>query len=308
MTVHTSWTLDALVAAYEQHLHRTRGLRDTSFAKHDLYVRRFLRGVFGGDPIDVGRLDPAAVVEFMLRSTEGFRPRTVGTVATVLRSFFRFLRATGLSDGRLEDAVPSVAQRRLAALPLGLTDDELTRLLASASTTAGPCAARDRAIVVCFSGLGLRPCELGDLRLDDIDWRSGTLHIGAHKTRREGVLPLPREVGRAIVAYLRTERPKTSERRVFVLHGKQKRGAPLGRSGASQVVAEALRRAGIDARIRGAYVLRHTLASRMVRHGTSLKEVADFLGHRSLDTTAIYAKLDLPALCEVALPWPEVTP
>lgn len=304
MTVHASWTLDALVAAYGQYLHRTRGLRERTFEQHAVYVRRFLRAALGDDPIDLGRLDPADVLEFMLRSTDGLRPRTVGTAATSLRSFFRFLRAQGLCDARLEAAVPSVAQRRLAGLPLGLTDDELTRLMASAADASGPCAARDRAILASFAGLGLRPCELADLRLDDIDWRAGTLHVGAHKTRRDGVLPLPRDVGRAIVEYLSTERPKTSERRIFVRH---RTGGPLGRE-VSRVVVRALRAAGIDAPIRGAYVLRHTLASRMVRRGTSLKEVADFLGHRSLDTTTIYAKLDLPALRDVALPWPEVTP
>ena len=150
--------------------------------------------------------------------------------------------------------------------------------------------------------------EVADLRLDDIDWRAGTIHIRAHKTRRAGVLPLPRDVGRAIVAYLRVERPKTTERCVFLLHGSDGRSSPFGRGRVSGIVARALRRAGIRAPIFGAHVLRHTLASRMVRRGTSLKEVADFLGHRSLDTTAIYAKLDLPALRDVALPWPEVTP
>lgn len=307
MVVHTSWALDALIAEYGQYVRRTRGLRQRTFDLQVVYLRRFLCGALGSDPIDVRRLDPADVLGFMLRCTEGLRPRTIGSAAAALRSFFRFLRAQGLCDARLEAAVPSVAQRRLESLPLGLSDEDLARLLRTAASGSGPCALRDRAVVVTLAGLGLRPCELADLRLDEIDWRAGVVQVGAHKTRRDGVLPLPRDVGAAIVAYLRTERPQTDQRRVFVHHGARRRGAPLRSADVSGIVAEALERAGIVAPIRGAYLLRHTLASRMVRHGTSLKEVADFMGHRSLDTTTIYAKLDLPALREVALPWPEAT-
>ncbi len=160
--------------------------------------------------------------------------------------------------------------------------------------------------MLCLSSLGLRPREVADLRLEDIDWRGGTIHLRTRKTRQCAILPLPREAGSAIVSYLREERPRTQERRVFVQHLASRRGEPISSHAVSAVVVRALRRAGVEPPIAGAYVLRHTLASRMVRRGASLKEVADFLGHGCLDTTAIYAKLDLPALREVALPWPEV--
>jgi integrase len=162
--------------------------------------------------------------------------------------------------------------------------------------------------VVCLASLGLRPGEVANLHLEDIDWRNGTMHLRTRKTGRGAVLPLPRNAGRAIVDYLRRERPKTAERRVFVQHLGQRRGVPVSSEVVSAAVARALRRAGVNAPLRGAYVFRHTVASRMVRQGTSLKEVADFLGHRSLDTTTIYTKLDVPALSEVARPWPKVAP
>jgi len=154
--------------------------------------------------------------------------------------------------------------------------------------------------------LGLRPGEVADLCLEDLDWRTGVVHLRSRKTGRGATLPLPREAGRALVAYLRHDRPTTESRRVFVQHLGIRRGTPLSSTAISEVVARALRRAHIEAPLAGAYLFRHTLASRLVRKGASLKEVADFLGHRSLDTTTIYAKLDLPALREVALPWPEV--
>jgi integrase len=160
--------------------------------------------------------------------------------------------------------------------------------------------------VLCLSTLGLRPGEVADLSLEDIDWRDGTIQVCGRKTGRGALLPLPREAGRAVVVYLREERPTTDERRVFVQHLGPRRGEPISSNAVSGAAVRALRRAGVDSPLAGAYVFRHTVASRMVRRGASLKEVADFLGHRCLDSTTIYAKLDLPALREAALPWPAV--
>jgi integrase len=194
----------------------------------------------------------------------------------------------------------------LSAIPRSLSEQQLEQVLVSLDTS-GPYRLRDRAIVLCLATLGLRPGEVAGLCLDDIDWREGIVHLRQRKTRRGGVLPLPREAGRAIVAYLRAGRPGTSERRVFVQHRKPRRGQPISANAVSEVVARALRRAHVDAPSSGGYVFRHTVASRLVCRGGSLKEVADVLGHASLDSAAIYAKVDLPALREVALPWPEAT-
>jgi len=163
-------------------------------------------------------------------------------------------------------------------------------------------------MVLCLSTLGLRPRELAELRLEDIDWLVGTLRLSTHKTRRGAVLPLPREAGEALVTYLQKGRPETTERRVFVQHGKRRPGTAISAPAITAAVVRAIRRAGVDSPLGGAYVFRHTVAGRLVKRGAPLKEVADFLGHQSLDTTTIYAKLDLPALRDVALPWPEVSP
>ncbi len=307
MTVPDSWTLDGVIEAFEQHQRRTRGLRDTTLHGYAPLVRGLIREALGDDPIDVRRLGPSDVIRFVVTMTDRFSPRSMKTVGTALRSFFRFLRTEGVGDERLETAIPAVAHWRLSSLPRCLSDEQLARVLASFDG-ARPCVLRDRAIVFCLATLGLRPGEVAELRLEDVDWRQGTVHLRTRKTRRGEVLPLPRDAGRAIVDYLRRERPKTGERRVFVQHLGHRRGAPVSSTVVSGVVARSLRRAGVEAPLAGAYVFRHTVASRMVRRGISLKEVGDFLGHRSLDTTTIYAKLDVPALGEVALPWPEVTP
>lgn len=297
-------SLDGLVEAYKQHLRRTRGLREQTLRGYERLVRLFVRASLGEDPIDPRRIGCSDVVEFVTTMQTRFSPRSLKTVRTALRSFFRFLRVEGLGDERLEAAVPRVAFWRLATLPRCLSGEQLTRLLASLQVS-GSCGRRDRAIVVCLASLGLRPGEIASLRLEEIDWRAGTLCLSGRKTRRGAVLPLPREAGRAIACYLREERPATAERHVFVQHSDARRGRPLSSNAVSAVVVRALQRAGIEPPLAGAYVLRHTLASRLVNQGASLKEVADLFGHRSLDTTAIYAKLDLAALREVALPWPE---
>jgi len=162
-------------------------------------------------------------------------------------------------------------------------------------------------MTLCLAQMGLRAGEVAALSLDGIDWRAGTLLLARAKERRTSVLPLPAQVGRALVSYLRNGRPPTQARQLFVRH-RAPLGEPMTSSGVSAVVRRAFARAQIDVAIRGAHVLRHTAATRMVRAGVSLKEVADLLRHRSLDTVMIYTKLDLPTLAEVAQPWPEVRP
>jgi site-specific recombinase XerD len=287
-----------------QHQRRTRGLREQTLDGYERLVRPFLRGALGPDPIDATGLVPSDVVAFVASMTGRFSPRSMKTVRTALRSFFRFLRFEGFCDERLEAAIPSIAHWRRAALPRHLSDQQLEQVLTSFDTST-PCGHRDRAIVLCLSTLGLRPREVAELRLEDIDWRRGTIELRTRKTSRGAVLPLPYEAGRAIVSYLRRERPTTDERRVFVQHLGSRRGEPISSNAVSTAAVRALRRAEVETPLAGAYVFRHTVAARLVRRGASLKQVADFLGHRSLDTAVIYAKLDLPALREVALPWPE---
>jgi len=307
MTIDESCGLDTVIQAYKWHQKRVKGLREQTVRGYERLLRRFLRASLGDDPLDLGNLRPCDVTEVVTSMRGQFSAHSMKVVRTALRSFLSFLRMEGLCDRRLEAAIPAAARWRLSTLPRCLTDEQLKRVLGSLSLCT-PCAFRDRAIVWCLSTLGLRPGEVAALHLDDLDWRKGTIRLRTRKTGRGAVLPLPREAGRAIVDYLRRERPKTDERRVFVQQIGPRIGAPISRGVVSGAVVRALQRAGIDSPIAGAYVFRHTLASRMVRHGARLKEVADLLGHRSLDTTTIYAKLDVASLGEVALPWPEVLP
>jgi site-specific recombinase XerD len=297
-------TLEEVLAAFDEHLHRTRGVCPGSRRNYARSVRAFLQTVFDDRPVRVAEIHPRDVVEFIGALSHRYRPKTVELAASSLRSFFRFLRATGLREDRLEDAVPMVPHRP-SGLVRHLDRAGFEQLLASLDSSS-PRGLRDRAIILCMARLGLRAGEVVALRLEDLDWVNATVRVRVRKTGHGALLPLPVEIGAALADYLRHARPETGVREVFVLH-RLRAGAPISPSIVGRAVDNALRRAGIEAPMRGANLLRHSLATELLGHGASLGEIADLLGHSSLATTRIYAAVDITALGEVALPWPGTT-
>ena len=183
MSVPEFTTLDALVAAYEEYQRGTRGLRPPTLRSYTRLIRDFIRDALGDDPIDVRRLTPPDVVGFVATMTSRFSPRSMKLVRTALRSLLRYLRIQGLVDPHLQTAIPRVAFWRQATLPRSLTEKQLAQVLAAPLTRA-PCARRDRAIVHCLAALGVRPGEVADLHLEDIDWRRRLVTLRTRKTRR----------------------------------------------------------------------------------------------------------------------------
>ncbi len=199
-------------------------------------------------------------------------------------------------------AIPTVPQWKYAALPAHLTAEETERVLDA--VFAGNChELRDRAMLLVLARMGLRAGELRCLLLDDINWTEGWVRIGPGKSRRERRLPLPHDVGEALCAYLQGERPTSLCRAVF-LNVLEPYGPIRNTSAVSRIVRSAMNRAGVIGIPAAAHALRHTAATRMVCRGVSFKDIADVMGHASIATTAIYAKLDLDMLAHVALPWP----
>jgi integrase len=190
-------------------------------------------------------------------------------------------------------------QWKLASLPRALKPDEVQRLLGAFPSGRWP--RRGYAIVRCALDMGLRAGEIANLSIDDIDWRAGTVTLKGTKSRRQDILPLPMTTGQALAEYLQHERPAAPSRALFVRR-RDSSDIPITTAAVQKVIHHACQRAGLPGS--GSHVLRHTLACRLVENGGSLKEVADVLRHRSLETTRIYAKLDTPSLAEVALPWP----
>ena len=199
-------------------------------------------------------------------------------------------------------AVPRFPRRRLAALPPTLSDDQLTGILAgfNDSTATGR---RDAAMALCLIDLGLRVGEVARLTLGDVDEAAGTLRLATGKPRRSRIVPMSVRVRRAVSKYIRGDRAATADGLLFVRH-RLPVGEPVTRELIRGVIRRAYARVAGCERLTGTHILRHTAAARLLRAGADLKRIADILGHRSIDTTAIYAKVDLAQLDMVAMPWP----
>jgi integrase len=295
---------DEFLRAFDTHLEQTCGAAPATRQLYTRYARGFLASRFGTGTMDLDALAPKELIDFVCEQARQRSPETAKAVRTALRSLLRFAQLQGLCDGTLAAAVPRVARWRRAQLPPALSDQQLAILL-NAFDRSTAIGRRDYAMTLCLAQLGLRAGEVAALSLDDFDWRSGTLRLTRSKERRRSVLPLPIALGRVLVRYLRNDRPPTRSRQMFV-RSRAPFGKPLTSASVTAVVRRAFARAGLGVARQGAHVLRHTAATRMVRAGASLKEVADVLRHRSLDTVMIYTKLDLPTLAAVAQPWPEV--
>lgn len=297
--------IGAAVAAFDTHLRDTCGLSSATRGYRRRYVCEFLRATFGSRPIQPRRLRVDDIERFVTNRARRCRPGSAQVIASSLRSWLRFQQLVGEIDAPLVAAVPRIPRWRLAGVPSGLEEADVERLLGAIDRTTGT-GRRDFAMARCAADLGLRACEVASLRVDDVDWRRGALRVHSDKVRRADWLPLPAILGGAIAAYLRHGRPRTDHRALFVRHHLLV-GDPIH----PDVVRRALRRAanaaGIKDRWRGPHALRHTMATRLLQGGASLKQVADVLRHRSLDTTAIYAKVDFNALQQVPLPWPART-
>ncbi|WP_042880838.1 tyrosine-type recombinase/integrase [Cupriavidus necator] len=251
---------------------------------------------------DVSSWTVRAVRDFVTDRAARSGVRITQKRITSLRSFLRFLNASGQSRTGLADVVPAVASWRLARLPRSLSEDEVARLIATCDGTA-PGHIRDRAILLLLVRLGLRAGDVAQLRLGDIDWRGGTLLV-AGKGRYQVRLPLPQDVGDALLAYL-DHRAKTQSSDRMFLRSIAPTGPFKSGDGVSSVVERALQRAGIRSPAKGAHLLRHTAATQMLRNGVPLDQIGLVLRHRSLDMTAYYAKVDTSLLRGIAQPWPE---
>jgi len=291
-----------ILKSFGEYLRETRGLAPSTCHAYVQRADAFLASLPASDRVRLGRLSAADLAGYVTNVATRLRPGTTKQVTTALRSFVGYLRLSGLCDAKLARAVPSVAHWKHSHLPSVLSDEEL-RALSRSFDRRTALGRRDYAIVQCFVLLGLRASEVARLGLEDIDWRSGTVRLTG-KPRRVRLLPLPAELGSAIASYLRRGRPSTASRFIFVRHIAPL-GAPLASSGVRTVVRAAWRRTGIQVRCRGTRALRYTAATRLLRAGISLKAIADILGHRSIDTTAIYTKVDIGRLAEVPLPWPQ---
>jgi integrase/recombinase XerD len=287
--------IDELLCDYRRYLSCERGLAPKTVETFERVARLFLAE--HDQEGAVGRLTAADVSVFLARECPRRSIGSAQQLVTGLRSLLRYLHVTGAIELPLRWAVPGVADRRGLSLPRGLEPSAVLKLLASCDrrTLVGR---RDYAVLLLLARLGLRAGEVAAMQLEDLDWRGGELLVRG-KGDRHAMLPLPVNVGEALVSYLRL-RPRRECRAVFLCVR-----APLGPVNCgvvSQLVRAACTRAGLE-RV-GAHRLRHTAATGMLRAGASLPEIAQVLRHERLETTAQYARVDRRALRGLARPWP----
>lgn len=290
---------------YEEHLRDVRGLAEGSCRQRTRIVERLLHKQFAGRAINISELRAEDVRRFLANQLDVRRtPSNASKLASALRSYFRYRTTCGDQVGKLTAVILNPVHWKLASLPRALKPEEAERLLNSFTAANLRFPKRGYAIVRCALDMGLRTGEIAHLMISDIDWRAGTVLLRGTKSLRQDILPLPMETGQALADYLQHERPATKNPAIFVRQ-KEGRDYPITSMATQKVIKRACCRVGLPHS--SAHALRHTLACRLVENGSSLKEVADLLRHRSLNTTLIYAKLDTPKLSAVALPWPRST-
>jgi integrase/recombinase XerD len=286
------------ITIFEDWLRRERGLSDATIQSYCRAADRFFFWLAGnGTPLDavqMADIDDAVAAE---HTRGAWNRRTIHDYAQRLRAFFRFAEARGWCQTGLATGI--MASRFMAdeTVPKGVRREDVLRLLASVQGDR-PVDKRDRAILVLFVTYGLRAGEVAGLRLDDLDWENEIIRVRCPKPGRTHVWPLSPDVGNAILRYIREARPTGLGRSLFFTSHAPIR--PVGRKTLGKVVRDRLAGIGIVTGRRGTHALRHAVAQHLLDHGMSMKVIGDFLGHRNPSSTAIYAKVNLAALREVA--------
>jgi integrase/recombinase XerD len=292
--------IDKLLCKYDQYLDHDRGLTLATRKFYCDYIRNFLYFQFKSNTVHIKRVNPKDLISFISSYAKNKGAKGAMKMVSSLRSFFRFLTQTHRLKKDLADSIPKVACWRQTYLPASLTADEMQKLLLSCDRTC-VLGLRDYAILMLLTYLGLRACEIVNLTLDDVDWNNGEIIIrgkGATITR----LPINCDLTNALASYLQ-HRPNCSSRSFFIGANRPFKGFQ-SHCTVNQIVRSALKRAGLTPAQKGSHLLRHSFATQLLRQGATLQEIGAILRHKSIQTTAIYARVDFDKLRLIALPWP----
>jgi site-specific recombinase XerD len=273
-----------------------RGSRESTLANYRYVLRRLLQR-FGSEPRSY---TAAQLRTFILAEARGGSHSKAETHVTAVRMFVRFLIAHGECSDALQHAIPRVGKWGQAALPRYIEQEAIERVIAACEAKT-PLGSRDRAVMLLLARLGLRAGDVANLRLDDLDWTQGRIRVSG-KSRTPAWLPFPQDAGDAVLEYLATGRPRASTDRVFVIM--RAPYTPVRSRQITSTAERAIKRAGISTPSLGAHLFRHSAATGWLRQGLSLQSIGAVLRHSDLDTTAIYAKVDVKLLQQIAAPWP----
>jgi len=295
--------VDRVTADFAQHLRRNRALAPITVERYTRLTGQFLAWRFGQAEVCLHDLRPTDAIAFVRHESRRLAPSALKGVANALRSFLRFGEFRGEITAALATGVPSVATwTTTPPVPKAIAAAHAQRAIASCDSLTAV-GRRDRAVLLLLARLGLRACEIIRLTLDDIDWDQSQLRVRG-KGGRESLMPLPVDVGAAIVAYLEHGRPTCEDRHLFLRSLAPIRGLMEGSDAVGSIVRSALERAKVYAPHLGSHQFRHALAVRMLQQGASLPEIGQVLRHRSPQSTSIYAKADLEALRTLVMAWP----
>lgn len=292
--------IQRIMCNFAEYLEKERGLAPASLNSYLPIILRFLNERFGKNPVSLNEITLRDVTRFVVRCSRLWTPKRSQLMTSALRSFFRYLRFHGDITLDLAEAIPSVASWRLSELPKSLDQEDVYRLLQSCDqdTAVGQ---RDYTVLLILSRLGLRPCEIVNMTLNDIDWENGVMTIHG-KGVQHNQMPIPHDVGEALSKYICKNRPPCATRRLFVRARAPQHGFS-GSAAVDDIMRRALKRSGVKSLRKGAYLLRHSLACSMLRRGNSLMEIGEILRHSNINTTEIYAKVNINALAAIAQPW-----
>lgn len=297
-------SIDKVIVAVAEHFDTHCGYAPGTIKLYCKHIRRFLKARFGDAPVRPASIKPMDVHDYVLKQLERYHPRTVAhDVGCALRLYFNYLTLHSRDATILEMAIPRIRRPR-PCLSQDILSDEDLELLWGAFDMDTSIGLRDYAAVLCMTDLAMRVSSVTRLSRDDINWRRATINVHSGKRDKPLTLPLPHRVGEAIANYLCKGRPDSESRTIFLRHRR-----PYDAAASTGMIRSALRhayvRSGLADRYHGAHILRHTAATRMRRARIGLKPLGDVLGHQTLQTTTLYAQVDLPALQAVARPWPE---
>ena len=285
---------------FDDYLVQAHGLVVGTRRMYRRYAAALLAECAGAPTPDWSRLTVPTIAAFVQTRASRLGRSSCRSPVKATRAFLRFLAAHGVVPAGIAGAVPTIREWKHARLPRAIADDDVQRVLDAIDETR-PNDRRDRAILLLLSRLGLQAAEAVALTVNDIDWHNGVVRV-AGKGGKERRLPLPADVGAALVTVLRSRPPVSPPDVIFVTARPPYRR--LSGSAVTAIAQGSLRRAGIVVPRPGAHLFRHAFASQMVRRDVPMKTVADLLGHARLETTTIYAKLDRETLATIALPWP----
>jgi integrase/recombinase XerD len=298
---------EGVLHAYADDLRHNRALADSTIKINCHYLTPFLKSLDGNDILrSLSEVSPRQIHAFFAEHGQGKADTTRRHIQGALRTFFAFCARQGYVAGYLAETVPKVFRYRLADVPRQISEENAQKLLESINRST-PAGRRDYAIILLLHTYGVRGAQIRLLRLEDIQWRQSRIRFRPCKGGKEIIDPLTDEAGDALLDYLRSGRPKAAYCEIFLTA--QAPYHPLKANGLHRIIAAHRRRADIPGVAnRGPHAFRHAFGTRLLNGGQSLKVIADMLGHRSLDSTFMYTKVDFETLKQLPLDWPEVQP